>query len=277
MLYYTICFILFIGVCASVYMRIEAGALKASNINFCIASNKLKAAHLSDIHINKLYVSANKLLAILDNSCPDIIVMSGDYIESVKDIPKFIIFLEKLTKKYQVYLTLGNHDHKAFKHNRRAICSYLDKIQSTGAKVLQNEYVQVKKGDYTYNLIGIDDLKYGTPDISKAYREIKPSFESNCINIAISHNPDIIFDLPKEKTDYLLCGHFHGGQIWMPFRLEFKLMRREKLSKLGYYRGLHRINGINVYINRGLGNVVFPFRFFSTPEVAIIQFPAVDV
>jgi predicted MPP superfamily phosphohydrolase len=116
-------------------------------------------------------------------------------------------------------------------------------------------------------------LRHGNPDIKKAFESILPSVQSNCINIAFSHNPDLTLSLPKGQVDYFLCGHFHGGQIWMPFNLEFRLMRSEKLCRMGYRRGFHKINGINIYINRGLGNVVFPFRFFSVPEIAVLQLP----
>ena len=89
-------------------------------------------------------------------------------------------------------------------------------------------------------------------------------------NIAFSHNPDIVFKIPEGYVDYLLCGHFHGGQIWMPFNLEFRILRNEVLCKMGITRGAHKVKGINLYISRGLGNVCFPLRFLSTPEIAIL-------
>ncbi|MDD5603300.1 MAG: hypothetical protein PHG48_04335 [Eubacteriales bacterium] len=91
------------------------------------------------------------------------------------------------------------------------------------------------------------------------------------INIAISHNPDITESLPPSSFDLLLCGHYHGGQIWAPFNLEFRSLRNDILSRKGITRGLHRVNGINIYISRGLGNVLIPFRFMSRPEAAIID------
>lgn len=257
-----------------IYMRFETTFLARSVLNFSTNTKGLRIVHLSDIHINKFYVSEQKLLTYLRQADPDIIIMSGDYIETVKDIPKFINFLEAISNNFPVYLTLGNHDHKALHYDKKTIADFVKAVEATGATVLINSSIRIAKEDITYNLIGIDDLKHGNPDNKKAFKEIKPSFDSGIINIIFSHNPDIIFALPRYKVDYFFCGHFHGGQIWMPFNLEFRLMRKEKLSKMGYYRGLHKVNGINIYINRGMGNVIFPFRFFSTPEMAIIQLPA---
>ncbi len=255
------------------YMRIEASLLNKCFVNFSSTHKGLKIAHISDLHVSKLYISTRRIKASLAQIRPDIIIMSGDYIENKNDIPKFILLLKEINSVCPVYLSLGNHDHKALKHDMTKLASFIDKIQETGTIVLLNSNTSLKKGNTIYNLIGIDDLRHGKPDVNKAFKTIAPSVGSNCINIAFSHNPDMLFNLPKDKVDYFLCGHFHGGQIWMPFGLEFKIMRNEKLCKMGYKRGAHKINGINIYINRGLGNVVFPFRFLSKPEIAVIQLP----
>lgn len=278
---YPIIIILFIllAVILLCYMRIEASLLEKSFVNFSSAKNGLKIAHFSDLHVNRLYISAKRIKASLVKINPDIIILSGDYIQSQKDIPKFIILLNEINSVCPVYLTLGNHDHKAFNYNFDSnnsfgkISSFIEKIQETGATVLLNSNTSIIKNNTTYNLIGIDDLKYGKPDVDKAFNGIMPSIKNNSANVVFSHNPDMLFNLPQEKADYFLCGHFHGGQIWMPFGLEFKLMRNEKLCKMGCTRGVHKINGINMYINRGVGNVVFPFRFLSKPEIAVIQLP----
>ncbi len=256
-----------------IYMKFETTLLSKSVINFSTSSKGLKIVHLSDIHINKFYVSSRKLLSYLDEARPDMIILSGDYIETPKNVTKFISFLKLLTNNHKVYLTLGNHDHKALNNNTRNISAFIKEIEASGAKVLLNSNTKIDKNGRSYNLIGIDDLKIGKPDLKKAFKGIETSYDGGCINIAISHNPDMVFELTADLVDYFFCGHFHGGQIWMPFHLEFKLMRSEKLCKMKCYRGLHKINGINIYINRGLGNVIFPFRFFSPPEMVIVQLP----
>lgn len=253
------------------YMRIEASILENNTINISTSTKGLRVAHLSDIHINKLYISNQRILQSLKAINPDIIILTGDYIERQSNIPKFISLLKEITALHPTYLSLGNHDHKAL--NQKSLNYFFKAIEDTGAKILNNANTCIEKGGRKYYLIGIDDMRKGTPDLRKAFSGIACASDEKCVNIAFSHNPDLVFVLPRNQVDYFLCGHFHGGQIWMPFRFEFKVLRNEKLCKQGIYKGLHKINGINVYINRGLGNVLFPFRFLSVPEIAGIQFP----
>ena len=56
----------------------------------------------------------------------------------------------------------------------------------------------------------------------------------------------------------MLCGHFHGGQIWMPFHLEYRILRSETTCRMGYRKALNTINHIPVYISRGWAMWLFP-------------------
>ena len=251
------------------YMLLETTFLSINYVNFSSGKNGLKVAHITDVHINKLFISNKRILKALSKIQPDVICLSGDYIETAEDIDKLLILLTKLAQCCPVYLTLGNHDHEAFMNEPDGFNRYLKSISSTGAILLNNTNIIFTKGTKQYRLIGIDDLKYGKPDIEKAIQNISEKE----INVAISHNPDIVLSLKDSKIDYLLCGHFHGGQIWMPFDLEFKILRNEQLCRQGIKRGKHKVYGINIYLNRGLGNVLLPFRLFSVPEIALIQLP----
>ncbi|MCX7843747.1 MAG: metallophosphoesterase [Clostridia bacterium] len=253
-----------------IYMRFEASWLDVSRIYISEKEYNLKVILLSDIHIGRLKVSPDRIRKVIHDEKPDIVILTGDYIEHVKQMPSFLEFLHKINAVGNMYLCLGNHDYKTFIRSKSGLDSYINAIESAGANIMHNRCVCIEKNSRKYNLVGIADMRYNRHDIDLAFK--------NCCNdadlsIGFSHNPDIALKIPKGKLDYLLCGHFHGGQIWAPFDLEFKVLRNEKLCKMGIKSGLHRVGEVNLYISRGLGNVCFPLRFLSRPEITVFYLP----
>ncbi len=252
------------------YMRIEASWVEVSHVKFTKSSKCLKALHISDIHINRLKVPWKKIRDTIIKEKPDLILITGDCIEKEHHISLFLDFIGYLGFSQPVYLCLGNHDHRAFAYDMKKLRKFIREIEIRGISVLENASVCFDKNGKNYNIIGIDDIREGKADIEKALSTMK---DNAYMNIAISHNPDIVYLLKGKGIHYLFCGHLHGGQIWAPFNLEFRLLREDKLGLNGIRKGLHRINGINLYISRGLGNVSVPLRFRSRPEITIYYLP----
>jgi len=251
-------------------MRIEASWVEVNHIKFTKSSKNLKVLHISDVHINRLKVPWQKIRSIIKNENPDLILITGDCIEKEKHTDIFLDFIDYLDFVQPVYMCLGNHDHRAFSYDREKIQKFVREVENCGIFVLVNDSICYNKNEKNYNIIGIDNIREGNPDIDKALNAKK---ENAFMNIAISHNPDIVYSLKGKGIDYLFSGHLHGGQIWAPFNLEFRLLREDKLGLNGIKKGLHRISGINLYISRGLGNVTVPFRFMSRPEITIYYLP----
>ncbi len=256
-----------------IYMRFEAGFLKVSRVMRTKDIHSLKVLHMSDIHIRMLKVSTARIKKVIEAENPDFIIITGDFIEVPEHCESFLKFLDEIYCGYDIYLCLGNHDFNAFRSNSDGLRGFMKNIEKTGIHILHNRCMTFIKNNRKVNIIGIEDLRAGNPDVKKAFTTTDPE---SVLNIVISHNPDMVFELPKGKADYFFCGHFHGGQIWMPFNLEFKLLRNDRLCRMGIRKGLHKINGVNIYVNSGLGNVLFPLRFLSRPEITIYHLPLVS-
>jgi predicted MPP superfamily phosphohydrolase len=257
-----------------IYMLFEASWLEVNHIRFSSSEKGLKLLHISDIHINLIRVKNSSIRRRIDHIKPDLILLSGDYIEKPKDIVKFHKFLKEVCYQYSTYIVFGNHDYKAFMNRSQVLDedkleSFKQSIEKLGVKILHNSSIQHRKGSKTYNIVGLEDLSSKNTDVKKA---LSCCSTNASMTLAFCHNPDIVLKLSPDKVDYCLAGHFHGGQIWLPFNLEYKLLRHDKLCKMGYHKGRHKVNGINIYINRGIGNVCFPLRFLSRPEMAVIYF-----
>lgn len=266
---YIILAIFVLVVLSLLYMRFEAGFVEFRKIRFTKSVNALKIMQLSDIHIKNLKVPVEKVNFYIEQEKPDIILLTGDYVQKPGNTEKFIEFLHNL-KGDNIYFCLGNHDYEAFGNDDKGLDSFVKSMEETGAIGLLNRSVTYSKNSRKYNIIGIEECRTGHHNIESALKSIDSGAHAN---IAFSHNPDIILQLPHGSVDYLFCGHFHGGQVWTPFNLEFKLLRGDKLCKMGYKRGLHKLNNINLYINRGLGNVLVPLRFLSRPEITLFYVP----
>jgi len=252
------------------YMRYEAANVKVKKVFFTEGVGHLKVVHLSDIHISLLRVDINKIKKILKKENPDLVILTGDYIDSVRQIPAFLNFLDKIKGNYDIFLCYGNHDYKVFRKNKDGLEKFTLDLEKRGVRVLLNDSVLYKKGEHSYNIIGIEDFRSKRHDVKKALKNCKNNVTAN---IAFSHNPDIALELPEDTVDFLLCGHFHGGQIWMPFDFEFKILRHERVCKMGIKKGLNKLNNLIIYINSGIGNVLIPLRFFSPPEITVLYFP----
>ena len=255
---------------ALVYMMFEARWLKVEKINFNPCKDAIRIAHMSDIHINRLKISREIIRKTILENTPDIILLSGDFIEKSSDCELFLELARECFTGFKTFAVFGNHDYKAFSGQSKPIYEFMKQIERNGIKVLHNKCEILKIENREINIIGIEDMSRGLKNIHQV-KQIVNNCSRNSTIIVFTHNPDILLELENENINYFLAGHFHGGQIWLPFNAEFKILRKEKLCKMGITKGLHKFGDTILYINRGIGNVVLPLRFLSRPEITIID------
>lgn len=236
----------------------------------------LRFLHLTDIHIGMLNISACRLRRTIEKTQPDIVLISGDLLDHPKELNKFSCWFRELKLEVPIFCTLGNHDHRCFQKYPSFRNSFFSEMERLGIRILANEVVWLdgKDGEIRGDagkkvaLVGLDDLKTGVPAKDELLLDLK---EKSQFVLAFSHNPDIVLRIPEGSVDLLIAGHTHGGQIWMPFNLEYLLLRKDMVSRMGHSKGFSVIRNNRMYISRGLGTVVVPFRFFSVPEVTVFD------
>jgi hypothetical protein len=73
----------------------------------------------------------------------------------------------------------------------------------------------------------------------------------------------------KEKIDLTLSGHTHGAQLGLRIPGLFQLSPARFLFKR--WAGLYTEGDQHLYINRGLGYLIFPGRVGMAPEVTVLE------
>lgn len=232
-----------------------------------------RIAHLSDLHSKPF----KKALKITQNLNPDVICITGDYInDKAKNKDKMINYAFELCKIAPVYYITGNHERRLDSFEE-----LMQELKSTGFNVLLNECAH--NDELNLTVLGLDEnqadfedykaRKNGTfvyRDMSKFINELE---KSNGFKLLLSHFPEN-FSAVKEMNyskydfDLQLSGHAHGGQFCLPFIGPVFSPGQGLFPK--FAKGSFG-DKPKMIVSRGLGNAEFPFRLFNHPEINIID------
>ena len=87
--------------------------------------------------------------------------------------------------------------------------------------------------------------------------------------IVLAHNPDSADTAFSERIDMIVCGHTHGGQVYIPFYGTPPFL---PVHNMNYNFGLKTSKkGISLFISKGVGWGAFPIRFNCPPEIAVLE------
>lgn len=241
--------------------------------------NGYKIIHLSDIHNDYYGGNESKIINKVEQENPDIIVITGDIVDSNRyELNKIIPLLTNLQEIAPIYYVYGNHDGILdLEENQECV----EAMNSIGAICMNLKNTKIFKGNDYINLLGIPDLtttdKYDSIR-NIAYQEDKMRYmieevssnvdSKNNFTILLSHRPEYTPLYQSYDLDLVLTGHAHGGQVRIPFVGGLYAPHQGFLPK--YTSGVHTNNNTSVVVSRGLGNSTMPIRVFNTPEIISI-------
>lgn len=227
---------------------------------------KLNILHLSDLHLENISISPDELYEKLKDEPIDLIALTGDFLDRKRTIPKLAPYLEKLNElqaKHGIYVVLGNHDYVLRNQNLQSL---IDLLNQYNCKVLQNESELIIADGHPVNIIGIDDFSTKRSNLEESYKGIMQG-----TNLVLTHDPNIVLHMKQYHFDYLLAGHFHGGQICYP--KAYHLVKMGKLARMNITKGFHFRDGKPYYISEGLGQTGVNIRVGSRPEITFHELP----
>ncbi len=250
------------------YINIDVSHYEIKSDKLNQKYNNYKIMLLTDLHNRDI---TEKLVKIVNEENPNIIVMSGDMInEKVDGFDNFFNLCEELKDK-TVYYVFGNHEENMLDEKQN---EFIEKIkEKTNVILLNNDKVEL---DDSFTIYGFShQVKYylaSTKEkIDLNYIEERiGKIDINKFNLLISHDP-LLYNLYSEYGfDMVLSGHLHGGIINIPF--VGGLLSPDFTFFPKYYKGVNKIGNTNLVISRGLGyGYMIPIRVFNRGEVVIIN------
>lgn len=239
--------------------------------------NNFKILQLSDLHSASFGEENRTLLKKIDEQKPDIVVMTGDMVNTKDEtFDVFLKFGKEVGKKYETYYIMGNHEQNLDESKREYI---FRKLKATGIKILNNEKVGITRGADQINLYGMwFNLKYYkaannayTKDIyydSVAMQKVIGDCDTSKYNVLLTHNPLYFDTYAGWDADLTLAGHIHGGMIRIPFIGGLLSPEHEFFPQ--YSGGKYHMGNKVLIVNRGLGNGDFGIRILDRPEISVI-------
>lgn len=217
----------------------------------------IRIVHVSDFHSDAKPRLEERLPDVVAGERPDIIVFTGDAVNSPQGLPVFRRCLTRLAQVAPTFVVEGNFDSITWRN--------CDPFGGTGARELDGQAARVKVGETEVWIAGapVTDGQ----GISQSLKEIP----STAFTVFLFHTPDVIEAIARERVDLFCAGHTHGGQIALPFYGALVT-----LSEYGkrFEAGLHRVGDTWIYVNRGIGmegGTAPRVRFWARPEVTVIE------
>lgn len=227
--------------------------LKIEHVHHTMGMNK-RILQISDLHVDRLRISSERLKESIEALKPDYIFLTGDFTYRARFLPRVNHYLKVITDSgIPVYAVLGNHDYQLPRLNR-----LLELFKANGIPVLRNESLSLPE----FDLVGIDDYGTGHSKVEKAFKGISNKRPV----IVITHDPNVLFRIQR-PFDYLMAGHLHGKQLNVPFF--FKIKPKGPLPAIGIYKGLHTSDNGIFYISKGIGQAGVNARFMVRSEITL--------
>ena len=282
----------FLGICIFFSMlwggtvgrsRIEVRRVEITSPRIPTAFDGFRIAQFSDTHIGMLIRSDRMLGRMVDSINalqPDIVINSGDLVNThVTELtPEVVSILSGI--KAPVYSVLGNHDlgiyiHDTVKYSpEENVKQLLTLQQQMGWTPLVNESRFLTRGADQITISGINfpsNYKLNGHASSMSGVDLEKTFTGipdSLYNITVSHAPQLWDNLlAAEKSDLTLAGHVHSMQ--MKFRLG-KWAWSPARWMYSRWSGLYEKGARQLYINDGIGYVLYPMRLGTYPEITLI-------
>ena len=236
---------------------VDVTHVRLASAKFRPGTGSVRVVHISDLHCDPAPRLEERLPGVIAAQKPDLIVFTGDCVNSPMGVRVFKRCLTRLAEIAPTYVVKGNWDAWYW--------SNLDLFGSTGAKELVAEAASLRIRGLELCLVGVPVGEEEKTD------RVLESVSPTAFVIFLYHYPDMIMEVARHNVDLYCAGHTHGGQVALPFY--GALVTFSRFGKR-FEAGLYRVGKTWLYVNRGIGvegGIVPRVRFCARPEITVID------
>lgn len=233
-----------------------------------------RIVQIADIHVGSWMGNTKplqKAVRMINDLKPDLIVFTGDLVNNLAtELDEFIPVLSQLKAKHGVYSVLGNHDYSTYirwntlEEQAKNFDSLKDKQVQMGWKMLNNSHVKLYQGTDSIALIGVENSgRPPFPDYARLTEAMTGT--EGMFQILLSHDPSHWQRevLPSTDIQLTLSGHTHDMQTRIFGFSPSALVYPE-------HSGLYQEGDQMLYVNTGLGHLMYPMRLGAWPEITLL-------
>lgn len=208
-------------------------------------------AQISDLHCDSISRLEPKLPDAIKNEHPDLIIFTGDAMNSADGLENFRELITRLKPIAPLVGVKGDWDFE------------LAPFEKLGWKALNGHTEFIINGT-KLSVVGCDSGASSLDSLAGA--------PSSAVLVLLYHAPDsdVVLQGKTQSIDLICCGHTHGGQIALPF---LGPLITQSTTRHRFARGLNKIEDTWIYTNRGIGmEGHFPrMRLCARPELTIFE------
>ena len=229
-----------------------------------------RIVQVSDLHNNLYGPGQSYLISCIKAAKPDIIVVTGDLIDrNTHDVDNAMAFISRAVEIAPVFYVTGNHESDVLNEYK----DLMIRMNRAGVTELDNKSTSLVSDGDVITLAGIRDpaFDWSRSSAETADAEIKKALEGcdrEQVTVLLSHRPERLKTYAANGVDLVLTGHAHGGQVRLPFVGPIYSPSQGPFPKLT--SGLYREGETQMFVSRGIGNGIAPYRFNDGPELAVI-------
>ena len=235
------------------------------------AFSGFRIAQVSDLHNAEFGEGNEKLIELLSQTNPDMIVITGDLIDSRHtDIEIALDFARQAIKIAPIYYVSGNHEARVREYEDLKMG-----LADAGVIVLEDQKVQITRERESITIMGIDDPSFQEDYLFGDAASVTSSVlyelqnESDGYTVLLAHRPELFETYVDAGVNLVFSGHAHGGQFRLPFVGGLVAPNQGFFPE--YDAGLFSEGSTTMIVSRGVGNSIIPIRFNNRPEIVVAE------